>query len=66
MARSKWFKYPPRYNGARPIRGNGAPLPKEVETPDGDSVRAPADPTWSQRLVGRLQASRAARKGGAS
>jgi hypothetical protein len=66
MARSRWFKYPVRYNGTKPIRGHGVPLPKEVETPDGDFVRAPVDPTWSERLAARLQAARAARKGGAS
>jgi hypothetical protein len=66
MARSRWFKDPNQHKRCKPVHGYGAPPPKEVETPDGEFVRAPAEPTWSQRLAARLQAARAARKGGAS
>ena len=59
-----------RFSGARPIRGQGVPLRLvvETETPEGELelVPVPVPARWSKRLAARLQAARAARKGGVS
>ncbi len=62
------FKSPKvaRFSGGRPIRGEGVPLRPVVETPDGELVPVPVPARWSKRLAARLQAARAARKGGVS